>query len=108
VWEGNRCTGTLVPGPRYAFRASPRRHEVLYWVRGSEAPSVTFTGCDVSNRDNWRCAAPPGQPQAIANEMRDGRPARNGDGPAARFHHVPKWKWWAIRSGINLFTDALD
>ena len=26
AWQGSHCTGKLVPGERYAFRASPRRH----------------------------------------------------------------------------------
>jgi hypothetical protein len=106
VWQGNRCTGRLVPGPRYAFRASPRRQEVLYWIRGTEAASVKFTGCDVRNRDNWTCAVDPGQPPAVAYAMRDGRPIRKGEGLTVPFHDVPKWKWWAIRGGVNLFADA--
>ena len=108
VWEGGHCTGRLVAGPRYAFRVSPRRHEVLHWIRGSEEPSLRFTGCDVKNRDNWSCAADPGQPPTIAYAMRDGRPVLQGDAAIGSFHDVSKWKWWAIRYGVNFFTDAIE
>jgi hypothetical protein len=108
AWEGSRCTGRLVAGPRYAFRVSTRRHEVLHWIRGSGAPSLRFTGCEVKDRDNWSCAADPGQPPMIAYGMRDGRPLRPGDTAIGPFHDVSKWKWWAIRYGVNFFSEALE
>jgi len=105
VWEGNRCSGRLAVGPRYAFRASPRRHEVIYWIRDSTAPSGKFTDCSVTNRDNWSCNVQIGQP-AAAYEMRDGRPTRGTQGLAVPFHDVSKWKWWAIRGGLDIFSVA--
>lgn len=108
VWEGNRCTGRLVPGPRYAFRASARRQEVIYWIRGSEAPSGKYTDCSVKNRDNWSCKVKVDQPATVAYEMDDGRPTRGAPGLTVAFHDVPKWKWWAIRGGVGVFTVASD
>ena len=108
AWEGNRCTGTLTAGPRYAFRASPRRHEVIYWIRDSTAPSGKYSDCTVKNRDNWSCNVQVDQPPAVAYEMRDGRPTRGGVGLSMSFHDVPKWKWWAISSGLGNFTAASD
>jgi hypothetical protein len=108
VWEGNRCTGALTAGPRYAFRASVRRHEVIYWIRDSTAPSGKYSDCTVKNRDNWSCNVEVGQPPAVAYEMHDGRPTRGSIGLSMTFHDVPKWKWWAISYGIGHFTEASD
>ena len=73
-WDGARCTGHLVPGRRYAFRASQARQEVLYWIRGSDAPSGRYTDCTVTDRDNWSCnVVTGGTPSTIAFEMVKGR-----------------------------------
>src|SRR4051812_33853388 len=55
VWKGASCSGRLVPGDRYAFRASALRHEVIYWTRGSQEPSGRYSDCTVVDRDNWSC-----------------------------------------------------
>jgi hypothetical protein len=105
-WDGSRCTGYLVPGPRYAFRASPRRHEVIFWIRDSEKPSETLTDCTVKNRDNWSCNAQVGQSPAAAYEMRDGIPTHGLQGLTIQYHEVSKWKWWAIKYGAHMFNMA--
>jgi hypothetical protein len=107
VWEGARCTGYLVPGKRYAFRASKARQEVLYWIRGSEAPSGRYTDCSVTDRDNWSCnVVIDGEPRTIAFEMVKGQPTRVGSGLVLPYHSVPKWKWWLMDLGFSSFRDA--
>ena len=106
AWEGNSCTGHLVAGPRYAFRALPRRHEVIYWIRDSETPTEKYTDCTVQNRDNWTCNVKVGQAPAATYEMRDGRPARGMHGLTVDFHDVSKWKWWVIKCGVRFFNTA--
>jgi len=101
TWQGNHCTGRLEPGPRYAFRASRSRHEVLYWIRESEKPSHKFTDCTVKNRDNWTCNVRLGEPGAVTYEFRDGKPTRGTEGLTLAFHDVPKWQWWAIKWGLG-------
>jgi hypothetical protein len=108
VWDGTRCTGRLVPAERYAFRASALRQEVIYWIRGSPEPSGKHSQCKVVDRDNWTCTVKPGEKASIANEMRKGRPTRVYDGQATPFYHVPKWKWWLMHFGVNVFSDVLD
>jgi len=108
VWQGSHCTGQLAPLERYVFRASPRRHEVMYWIRGSEAPSGKYTDCTVIDRDNWWCNVRADQQPTIAYEMANGRPTRGVQGLVLAFHDVPKWKWWLMRFGVALFTDAND
>jgi len=106
AWAGTRCTGKLVPGARYAFRASPSRHEVLYWIRNSPAPSGKFSDCTVRDRDNWTCNVQVGEKPSVAYEMVKGRPTRGVDGLAMTFHDVPKWKWWALRIGMPFISEV--
>lgn len=106
AWEGTHCNGVLVPGDRYAFRASVLRHEVIYWIRGSTGPSGTYSDCSVVDRDNWSCNVRLDQKAALAYEMKNGRPTRGGQGLALPFHDVPKWKWWMMRLGIHAFSEA--
>jgi hypothetical protein len=108
AWSGSACTGRLVAGPRYAFRASAARREVLYWVRGSGAPSGKLTDCTVTDRDNWSCAAVDVKPATIAFEMVKGRPTRSGNALTLPFHSVPKWRWWLIKAGFGGFHEARD
>jgi hypothetical protein len=106
TWDGNTCSGKLIPDKRYAFRASKARHEVLYWVRGSDSPSGMYHDCTVVDRDNWKCdAAVGGTPTTIAYEMTKGKPA-HVDGGALPFHSVPKWKWWLMDAGVGTFSEA--
>ncbi len=108
-WNGTECSGRLTPGKRYAFRASKSRHEVLYWIRGSDAPSGKFTECTVTDRDNWSCnAASGGGAQTIAFEMVKGRPTRAGSALPVAYHSVPKWKWWLMDAGYDGFKAAAD
>ncbi len=108
-WNGTECASRLIPGKRYAFRASKSRHEVLYWIRGSDAPSGRYTDCTVTDRDNWSCNAASGDgTPSIAFEMIKGRPTRSGSGMAAAYHSVPKWKWWLMDAGYRGFRVASD
>jgi hypothetical protein len=105
-WQGSRCTGDLVVGEQYAFRASRTRNEVFYWVRGSNAPSGKFSDCMVKDRDNWTCNVQIDQKPALTFEMSKGKPTRGGLGLAMPFHSVPKWKWWALKLGVHAFANA--
>ncbi len=107
-WAGERCTGVLVPGERYAFRASASRNEVFHWIRGTSAPSGMFGECTVKDRDNWTCKIPTGPSTTATCAMVKGIPTPGCRDVAVPFHDVPKWKWWAMRAGITLFTDARD
>jgi hypothetical protein len=37
VWQGMRCTGKLVAGPRYRYRSLKTRREVIFWIAGSRS-----------------------------------------------------------------------
>ena len=104
-WVGWRCTGVMVAGDRYRFRASRTRQEVIFWVVGSKQPSGKYTDCVVKDRDNWKCNASPGQPPAITHTLINGRPDDGGTVPPS-IHGVEKWKWWLLRGGIHAFANA--
>jgi len=108
TWSGNRCTGTLAPGERHAFRASRTRQEVIHRIRGSQAPIEKHTDCQVANRDNWTCRARTDQKSLLVGELINGRPTPTvADATtAAQLHAVTKWKWYALRIGLRIFTDA--
>lgn len=106
TWQGSHCSGKLVAGAQYAFRASHSRHEVVYWVRGSQTPSGKFTDCTVKDRDNWTCNVQLDQAPALTFEMIKGKPTRGSAGLALPFHCISKWKWWVLNLGIPAFKDA--
>lgn len=105
-WEGLRCTGTMVAGDRYRYRASRARGEVVYWIAGSPQPSGKYTDCEVRNRGNWSCKATPGGAPSITQQMMHDQ-ATHSEGPETiAFHAVPKWKWWLLRAGLRVFDEA--
>ena len=102
-WDGDRCTGTLVPGERYAFRASNSRREVLHWIRGSQSPSGKYSDCSVKDRDNWSCELRIDQRPFMTRAMVNGVLTNVCAQAAGSFHWVEKWKWWVLRLGIARF-----
>jgi hypothetical protein len=106
VWEGWRCTGKLVAGDRYRFRASKSRQEVLYWIVGSSAPSGKYTDCKVVDRGNWTCAKAIGQIPTITHEMVNGYPTRVEGAATLPFHAVSKWQWWLLDVGLHVTSSA--
>jgi hypothetical protein len=106
AWQGSRCTGRIVPGARYRFRALKPHHEVLFWTVGASAPSGKFTDCVIADGRNWLCKPSADAVSTITLQMTHGIPARNPDGPAQTVHAVPKWRWWLLRLGMSLGNDA--
>lgn len=106
AWEGLRCTGRLVAGDRYRYRASRTRNEVHFWVAGSATPSGTYTDCSVRNRGNWRCNATVGQAPSITLQMVDDQATHGPAGLTVPFHAIQKWKWWLLDAGWVKFETA--
>ena len=106
AWEGTRCTGRLVAGPAYRFRASRVRQEVIYWVVGATERSGHHIDCDVKNRGNWSCNAAVGEKPTITYEMANDRATHGPAGLTIPFHATSKWKWWLLKGGVRLFSSA--
>ena len=105
-WDDLRCTGMMVAGARYRYRASQSRNEVVFGVAGSSAPSGKYTDCNVRNRGNWSCKPTVDMAPSITLEMRHDRATHGPPVLTIPFHAVPKWKWWLLRAGIRAFNEA--
>jgi hypothetical protein len=105
IWDGLACSGRLMAGDRYRFRASRSQNEVVYGIAGLDAPSGKHSDCQVANRDNWACNVRAGESPSIAREFSRGKPIR-GNGLTLPFYAVAKWKWWTLRTGIPVFRTA--
>ena len=106
VWKDLGCTGKMVAGDRYRYRASTSRHEVIFWVAGSPKPSGRYTDCDVRNRGNWSCNATLDAAPSITHQMANDRATHGPDGLTVAFHALPKWKWWLLNSGLVKIDEA--
>jgi hypothetical protein len=106
AWKDLRCTGKMVAGDRYRYRASTSRHEVIFWVAGLPKPSGRYTDCDVRNRGNWSCNATLDAAPSITREMTNDQATHGPAGLTISFHAVPKWKWWLLRVGLVTMNEA--
>ena len=106
VWQGMRCTGKLVAGPRYRYLSLKTRREVVFWIAGSPEPSGKYTNCIVQDRGNWSCKASLETGASITREMENDRAIPDASGSTRPFHAVPKWKWWLMYLGLHLFHEA--
>ncbi len=102
AWQGTHCTGQMVAGDRYRFRALKVHGEVFFWIVGSTEPSGKFTGCDVKDGRNWSCrnkADAPDAAKSVTLEMAHGHPVRAASGPTRPFHAVSKLTWVFLDRG---------
>jgi len=99
-WLDARCTGHLVAGPRYRFRASKGSAEVSFWTVGDRDRSGRLAPCAVTNGRNWVCKPCPEAARTITLQMMLGQPVVDQTGSTKAFHAVPKWRWWTLRWGL--------
>jgi hypothetical protein len=100
AWQGGRCSGKLVAGERYRFRALKNRREVLFWTLDSSTPSAKFTDCNIADGRNWKCTPRPDPPRTIIRELAAGDPVVDDTPFGLPFHPVAKWKWHLLKSGL--------
>jgi hypothetical protein len=108
IWEGWRCTGRLMAGDRYRFRASRSRQEVIYWIVGSSGASGKYSECKVVDRGNWTCPEVRGQPVTVTHEMVKGHPVFRDGETELPFRAVAKWQWWLLAAGVQVTRQATE
>jgi len=105
-WRGLHCTGQLAAADRVRFRALKSHREVLFWRLGIAEASSKMTDCEISDGRNWSCTPRPGDSPSITLEMHHGQPLADVSGRTRAFHAVEKWRWWLLRWGVAVGSDA--
>ena len=108
AWQGPHCSGDLVAGPRYRFRALRIHGEVLFWTVGDTQPSGKLMPCAIADGRNWTCDSGADPGRTITLQMSRGRPVNHPGVASKPFHAVAKWRWWLLRGGIALGHDAAN
>ena len=106
TWVADRCTGVMVAGDRYRYRALKAHAEVIFWVAGSAEPSGKFTGCEIRDGRNWACKPNQDAARSVAVEMSRGRPVAQPGAGTKAFHAVPKFVWLMLDLGLWPGTTA--
>lgn len=105
AWIGNKCSGEMVAGPRYRYRALKARGEVLFWVLGVNEPSSKLTGCTVMDGRNWTCPVSQDASKSITLALEAGDPLTNAAWPTRALHGVSKMTWIFLELGWK-FTNV--
>ncbi|MCX7175893.1 MAG: hypothetical protein NT159_18605 [Proteobacteria bacterium] len=107
-WQDNRCSGRLVTGERFRFRALKAHREVLFWTIGAtDEPSGKFSNCEIDDGRNWHCPPNANVSTTILHELSRGCPVPDTSGMARPYHQIPKWRWLLLRLGLPGGSDAL-
>jgi hypothetical protein len=106
TWSGSRCTGTLVLGDRYRFRALRHHKEVLFWTVASTEPAGKLKGCEVVSGRNWSCSINDETSHAVALQMIRGEGALEEHARAAGVRCISKMRWILARLGMPLGHSA--
>ncbi len=99
-WQGSTCTGKLVAGDRYRFRALRAHNEVFFWTSGATGQSGKFTDCVIKDGRNWKCNPNAELSRTITREMVRGCPVADASGQALPFHQISKFRWMILNLGI--------
>lgn len=105
-WQGAACTGRLVAGDRYRFRALKAHGEVVFWTSGSSAPTEKFTGCQIDDGRNWSCPPSAVAAKTVTLRMLHGRPVLHPADGTKPFHAVEKWRWWLAKYDLPAGSEA--
>jgi len=100
AWKDDRCSGKLVAGNRYRYRALKPHHEVIFWTVGSKNPSGKFDECTITDGRNWVCKANEDAKRSITLVMANGVPASRDDAVTRPFRAVSKWRWLLLEGGM--------
>ncbi|HWK84976.1 MAG TPA: hypothetical protein VNS61_14690 [Caldimonas sp.] len=100
AWKDDRCSGKLVAGNRYRYRALKPHHEVIFWTVGSKEPSGKFDECTITDGRNWVCKPGRDATRSITLEMAEGAPVPGPPDVTRPFRAVSKWRWILLDRGL--------
>jgi hypothetical protein len=106
AWTSNRCSGRLLVGDRYRFRALPPHGEVLFWTAGSREPAGKFSNCKVDSGRNWSCPANADGSRTVTLQMEHGKPVVDAQQRTRSFHSVGKLRWMLLSICIGVGSTA--
>jgi hypothetical protein len=106
AWRGNTCTGRLVAGDRFRFRALKAHKEVVFWTAGDAGPSGKLTDCEVQGARAWRCRPLTAPVNTITFEMVRGNPVRDPSSRVLEAHPISKFRWYLSHLGLPVGNDA--
>lgn len=101
AWQGARCTGRLVAGARYRYRALKPHSEVVFWTVGTREPSGKFENCQIQDGRNWVCKVCPDAARSITLRMARGAPVADMPTVTRPFRSVSKWRWLLLERGFT-------
>lgn len=105
-WTGSRCSGLLVAGDRYRFRALKAHSEVLFWTAGSTQPAGKFTECQAESGRNWSCPPNADAARTVTLQMLHGEPVADASHRTSELHSISKLHWIVLRAGVSLGMTA--
>jgi hypothetical protein len=106
-WQDKRCSGELVAGPRFRYRALGPHREVVFWVVGSSEPSGKLNNCIIEDGRHWKCPENADSPRSITLEMSHGFPIHRPPNQPLQFHSVSKISWTLLNLGLR-FTNTAE
>ena len=106
AWEGERCTGSLVAGVRYRFRALKPHGEVIFWTVGTKEKSGKFENCEIQDGRNWVCKPCEDAARSITLRMVQGAPVADAPAVTRPFRAVSKWRWLLLERGFTADRDV--
>ncbi len=106
AWDGERCTGRLVAGARYRFRALKPHGEVIFWTVGTKEKSGKFENCEIQDGRNWVCKPCEDAARSITLRMVQGAPVTDAPAVTRPFRAVSKWRWLLLERGFTADRDV--
>lgn len=103
VWQSNKCSGEMLAGSRYRYRALKARSEVIFWIAGSNEPSRKLVNCKISDGRNWSCPILNNDAgNSVTLGMKHGVAVSNPEWPTRPLHPVSKMFWYMLNMGLRL------
>jgi hypothetical protein len=97
-WQRGACTGKMVAGNRYRYRAAKKEGEVFLQIIGSSRTSRTLVNCNVRDGRNWTCPQDDSIARTWTTHMENGTPVIPENSSARSERRVSKWRWFVLHA----------